>query len=263
MKKIAFLLLAILPFISCEDTETNDVALQAKINNRLYQSTGAQASLIEGELVIQGSNMDESLTLTLSGLSEGDFIIKPGSTNQAVFADAFGNVFKTRSGGEGLVTITEVDEGNKTLTGTFKFSAIMPSVDTIYVSKGFLYHVPYDGGSINIPGADNFTAKVDGNLFNPMGISATSTGNSIVILGTTAEASIVITVPVAVEAGTYTLPRNRYSAQYQDANGPQTTSGGEIKIIEHNSQLKTIKGNFSFITDLSEITEGEFEVSYQ
>lgn len=263
MKKIAILLLVILPFISCEDTETNDVAFQAKVNDRLYQSTAAQAYVSNGELLIQGSNMDESLTLSLSSLREGDFVINRRSSNHAVFSDVFGNVFNTNAGGEGIVSISEVDGGNKTLTGSFSFNAIMPGVDTIYVSRGVFFRVPYEGGSINVPGADSFTAKVNGVLFDPAEISATSTANSIVILGNTADESIVITVPVAVEAGSYTLPRSGYTAKYQNADGPQATSGGAINITEHNPLLKTIKGNFSFITDMSEVTEGVFEVTYQ
>ena len=39
MKKFLFVLLATVSLISCEDTQTNEVALQAKVDDRLYTST--------------------------------------------------------------------------------------------------------------------------------------------------------------------------------------------------------------------------------
>ncbi len=114
------LLLAALSLISCEDKQINEVALQAKVDNRLYISTDARAALNEdGSVTIQGFTDEESITIHLSRLSEGNFAIGEGLPNYAVFEDMGGNIYTTNPNGEGEVTISELNENNKTLSGIF------------------------------------------------------------------------------------------------------------------------------------------------
>lgn len=264
MKNILFILLAALSLISCEDIESNDVALQANIDNNLYRSTDARAALNEdGSLTIQGFTDEQSITIHLSRLDEGNFGIAEGLPNYAIYEDIGGSIYTTRPNGEGVVTISEVNEANKTITGTFNFNAFLPGIDTIYVSKGALHNVSYSGGDITDPtNAGIFNAKVDGNPFLPFLVSARGTNNSIIISGSTANATIAISTPLAVEVGEYILPKSGFTAKYQDANGPETTASGVINITAHDISAKTIKGTFSFLTNRTEITEGQFEVSY-
>ncbi len=264
MKKFVFVLLATLLLISCEDVQTYDVALQAKVDNRLYTSTDARAALNDdGTVTIQGFNDEESLTINLSRLAQGNFAIQEGLSNYAVFEDMGGNIYTTRPSGEGVVTISELNENNKTISGSFNFNAFLPGIDTIYVSKGTLYNVPYSGGDITDPSnAGTFSASVDGNQFIPITVTSRNTGNTIITSGSNANATILISVTAGVEPGEYTLPRGGFSAKYQGVNGPETTSSGLIKIIEHDLTAKTIKGTFYFYTNLSEVTEGQFNVAY-
>ena len=264
MKKYIFFLLATLSLISCEDIESNDVALQANVDNRFYASADTRAALNEnGTLTIQGFTQQESLTLQLSRLAEGNFEIGEGKPNYAVFEDMGGNVYTTRPNGQGMITISELNETNKTITGTFHFNAFLPGIDTIYVSKGFLHNISYTGGEIPDPtNAGTFSATVNGNPFSPILVSSRDTGNTIITSGVGVNSTIVISVPSTVETGTYTIPRGGFTAKYQDATGPETTGDGVIKIIEHNTSEKTIKGTFSFTTNRSEITEGAFNVTY-
>lgn len=264
MKKYLLFLFATLSLISCEDIETNDVALQANVDNRFYASTDARASLNEdGTLTIQGFTQEESLTLHISRLATGNFTIAEGKPNYAIFEDMGGNIYTTRPDGEGTVTISELNETNKTISGTFNFNAFLPGIDTIYVSKGALHNVSYTGGDIDDPtNAGVFKAKVNGNQFLPIVVSSRNTGNTIITSGSTANSTIIISIKPDVEPGEYTVPRSGFSAKYQDVTGPETTDEGIINILEHNTSAKTIKGTFSFITNRSEITEGEFNVTY-
>lgn len=264
MKNFVFLLFAALSLISCEDKKVNEVALQAKVDDRLYISTDARAALNEdGSVTIQGFTNDESMTLYLSRLAEGNFAIGEGFTNYAVYEDMGGNIYTTNPNGEGVVTISELNENNKTLSGIFNFNAFLPGIDTISVSKGTLFNVSYTGGDIPDPtNAGTFSAKVDGNTFLPITVTSRDTGNTIITSGNTANATIAISVVSNVEPGEYTLPQGGFSAKYQDVNGPETTSEGIINIIEHNIANKTIKGTFSFLTNRTEITEGQFDVVY-
>src|SRR5690606_19648465 len=265
MKKYLFVLLALISFISCEDTETNQVALQANVDNRLYESNDARAVLNEnGTLTIQGFTDNESITLRVSQLDERNFQIGEGLPNSAIYEDMGGNVYTTNPNGEGLVTISDLNENNKTFSGTFKFNAFLPGIDTIYVSKGTLYNISYSSGEIDDPtNAGDFTAKVDNNPFLPIVVSARDTGNRILISGSTVNATIAISVPQDAEVGEFTLPRNGFTAKYQDNNIPETTSEGIITIIEHNVAQRKLIGTFSFLTDRTEITEGEFDITYK
>ena len=111
MKKFLFVLLATVSLISCEDTQTIEVALQAKVDDRLYTSTDARAALNEdGTLTIQGFNDEESMTIQLSRLGEGNFTIGEGSPNYAVYEDMGGSIYTTNPNGEGVVTISELNE---------------------------------------------------------------------------------------------------------------------------------------------------------
>jgi hypothetical protein len=264
MKRLVFFLLAALTLISCEDTETNQVALQAKVDNTLYESTDARAALNEdGSLTIQGFTQDESLTLHLKRLSEGDFEIAEGRPNYAIFEDMGGNIYTTSPDGEGQITISEINEGRKTLSGTFNFNAFLPGIDTIYVSRGVLYDVPYGGGEIGDPSnVGTFSAKVDGDPFVTVIVAARNTGNSIVVSGSTVNATISITMPSAVESGQYTLPQAAYKAKFRDDSVSQSANEGVIEVLEHDPNAKTISGTFSFITDTKEITNGKFNVTY-
>ena len=264
MKKYLFLLLAFSTLVSCDDIEVNEVALQAKVNDRLYISTDARASsTADGGILIQGFTDEESLTLRISKLKEGKFEIGEGKPNYAVFEDFEGNLFLTKPDGEGTVTITEINEATKTLSGSFLFNAMLPGIDTVYVSQGVMYNIPYTGTDISDPtNAGTFSAQVDGSPFLPFVVSARDTGNSIIVSGSTANATMAITVPSGVETGEYNLPKSKFNAKYQDGDGPQTTSVGQINILEHNPTGKTIKGTFSFLTNKVEITQGKFEVTY-
>lgn len=258
------LLLIALSIVSCEDNQINEFAMQAKIGDRLYTSTEASAYLAEdGSFIIQGITQTESLTLSLTRLEEGNFNIGEGYRNTATFEDRDGNLYKTKPDGNGLITISEVNLTNKTLSGIFNFRAMLPGIDTIYVSQGVLYNIPFNGGNTDDPtNAGTFSAKVDGEPFLPSVVLAIESGDSIVISGSTATGTIKITVPSNAEVGEHPLPQSGFTAEYQNEIGLQTTSEGTISITEHNSGAGIIKGTFSFLTDQSEITEGQFEVVY-
>ncbi len=219
MKKILAILCSALSLISCEDTQINEVVFQAKINNDFYISTDAQAAVNDdGTVTILGNTRNESLTLKLSRLAEGDFIINEGRINTGSYQDFDGNLFTTIPFGEGIVNISRLDENSQTLTGTFKFTAYQVGVDTVSVSKGVLYNIPYSGSGIDNPNnAGSFTAKVNNVRFTPITVTSQSTGNSIITSAATSAANILISLPSDVEVGDYTLPLGNFQARYQGA----------------------------------------------
>lgn len=264
MKIFVLFLLVALSIVSCEDNEVNEFAMQAMIGDKLYTSSEALASISEdGSLVIQGFQNMESLTLKLSRFKNGNFTLGEDNPNSATY-DMDGSLYLTNPNGDGVVNISKIDEANKTLDGTFHFMAILPGIDTVYVSRGVLYNVSYDnGGVINPENAGTFSAKIDGEPFSPRTVLANETNDTITISGSTINARISLTVPSNLQVGGHLLSESGYSAVYQDETGTQVTSQGSISIAEHNPASRSIRGTFSFLTDQSEITEGRFEVVYQ
>ena len=265
MKKLLLLLVVALSIMSCDDSEINEFAMQANIGNRFYQSTEATAALDEnGGLVIKGSSNLETLRLRVSRLGIGNYTIGEGSTNSAYFEDADGNRFTTEPNGTGLISISDFNEITKTLNGSFHFKGILAGIDTVFVSRGVLYNVPYISGDIIDPtNAGTLSAKINGDLFTSTLVSVTNESNAIKITGSNLINSIKLILPNNVEVGEYLLPQSGFGATYQNESGIQTASEGLINITEHNLDLKSIKGAFRFITDQNDITEGQFEVVYQ
>src|SRR5690606_10937852 len=144
------------------------------VDNRLYKSNDARAVVNEdGTLTIQGFTDNESITLRVSQLAERNFQIGEEFPNSAIYEDAGGNVNTTSPDGVGVVTISDLNENNKALSGTFRFNAFLPGIDTVFVSRGALYNISYSEGEIGDPtNAGVFMAKVDNNPFLPIIVSA-------------------------------------------------------------------------------------------
>lgn len=265
MKNFLLFLLSAMLMLSCETTETHKFAMQASIDGELYQSSIAQGAVAaDGSVIIEGTASKQAITLQLSHLSVGTFQMGQEFSNSAFYEAVDGQIYKTDPKEPGMVTISKINEANKTLEGTFHFRAVLPGIDTVYVSRGVLYNISYAGGQIGDPAADgSFSATVDNEPFVAMAVSAIDDGEEIAINGITSSATIGITVPNTVAEGDYVLPKNGFDMFYQNIDGRQTTTEGTISITEHNSTTKTLKGTFFFTTELSEITEGQFEVTYR
>lgn len=265
MKRFLMALVILVGLNSCEDVQRNDLALQAKINNNFYSSNDARASKNEdGSVTIQGFNNEETMTLHISNAAKRSYEIREGGANYAMFEDLGGSIYTTRPNGKGMIVVSSLDEETNTISGTFKYEAYLPGIDTIFVEKGVFFQIPFsEEGVIDPTNAGTFGAKVNGNAFAPIMVAARDTGNSIVVTASTTSSTITLSLPVSVEVSDNTLPKSGFSAKYQDDNGAQTTSGGQINILEHNVGDKILKGTFSFVTNQKEITEGHFEVVYQ
>ena len=217
----------------------------------------------EDGLVIQGKSRKEGITLHLDKLQKGEFNIGRRYTNSATYTDRQGKNYETSADGHGLVTITRIDEENRTLDGKFYFTAIIPNKDTVFVSQGVLYNVSYAGGKIGDEGnAGTFSAKVDNQKFEAMSVSATKLGDDIVITALTTTSTITITVPKDVAIGDFTLPTSGFEMLLLDINGPHPAISGSISIKEHNTTNRSLKATFKFETEENIVTDGKFEVTY-
>lgn len=139
------LLLAVLIFQSCEDTETNSPALQANINATFFKaySASAIADNTDQMITITGTSDHEEFTLNTKWNGAGTYQITHSSANYATFKNADGIVYTTKTlGSTGAIKLTIEDKERQRLTGTFDFNFITP-YDTISVHKGIFYDVSY------------------------------------------------------------------------------------------------------------------------
>ncbi len=142
MKNLIFLFSVVLFFSSCENVETNSPAFQAKVNNVFFKSGGTVVSRANHAVEVIGNSENQKITLNFR-LDEGDnLILGEGPNNFATFEDNFGNIYSTGSDVTGELNFTHRSGGNRVISGTFKFTAILPSgLDTITVNKGIFYEI--------------------------------------------------------------------------------------------------------------------------
>ena len=146
-------MLVIVAFASCEDIESNSPALQGQVDSTFFKANTALITVgPNGEYLIQGLSFNEAITLRLNSVQEGAYNLGGMSSNYATYEDLDGNTYTTTPTAEGTVTITGTNAAGD-ITGNFGFMAIRPGIDTVRVSRGFFYEVPFC--CISDPGDDD------------------------------------------------------------------------------------------------------------
>ncbi len=264
MKKILLLLLVTIVFVSCEDLETNSPALQAEIDNVFFKSLDANTSQNnDGTYLIQGFTGNETLSLKISNIDVGTYIVGGTSDNYANFENIVGSVYSTNPEGSGEIVITDRNTSLNAITGFFNFTAMIPGVDTISVHNGVFYQVRYVGENGNNVNDGTMVASVDNSPLSLNSVNAAETDNSIVVLGSNNISSIFIKVPIDVEEGFYDLPESGFVAKYTQDSVAENAISGTIVIISHDVNAKTLAGTFYFTTENHVVEQGQFNVSYQ
>lgn len=261
MRNLVLFLFAIITLISCNDIQENSPAFQGEVDNIFFKALDAQVIENEdGTFIVQGISLNETVTLKISSPQDGTYILGGESSNFATYENSSGYVYTTNPEGEGKVIVTS-DTLVNALSGTFNFTAILSGQDTLTISNGIFFEIPYSGTNSDVAGS--FSAKIDGTPFIPFTISAIDTGNSIVIIGSANSNSITLGVPVDITTGLYDIPATGFIASYSVDQVSENAEEGTIIIIEHDTANKTIKGTFSFKTASYIISVGQFNVTYQ
>mgnify|MGYP003663705566 CR=1 FL=1 len=268
MKKLLPLVLILLVFLSCDNTETYSPALQGVIDNQLYRSIDARATENEdGSFLIQGVTENETLTMKVADLQAGTYDFGGNSSNYGAFEDFDGNTYFTNPDGDGQIVISNYNPEAKIVSGAFEFTAIRTGVDTLRVGDGVFFEIPvaqYVEPAFNpSTNAGTFVSFIDGNPFNPFNISAVENTNSVVISGSSTSITILLSVPKTIEPGNFELPAMGFIANYIENGDTQEAISGNLSIISHNQVNNVIKGTFSFLTPTKSIAFGQFNVVYE
>jgi len=267
MKKIIQLFfLCVFALISCETTiEDNTPALQSNVDDAFFKANGARATLTDnGGIIIQGSSNNEVLTMELENTQLTSYTVGEGSFNTAVFERFDGQIYTTSPFGSGSITLTEECLPCGYYSGEFNFMAVnLTRTDTLAFGGGIFFEVPLTGGGINSNGGTgSLSAEIDNIPFTAVSISATNSGNSIVISARNSSDSFFITIPNDIMAGDFPVSMQGLTLSYTNDAGTQSATSGNLSIITHNINTNTISGTFSFLTDSHVIESGAFNVTY-
>ncbi len=153
MKKIASLFLILIATISCtQDITRNNPALQGLKDEVLWRAKDSQAVLeSNGSLTITGLTQYETLVLTTAASAPANYGLGVNNANRVSYNFSKDDIdlnYATGPGmGDGEIVITEFDESNMTVTGTFRFNA--ENVDgnpaggeVLNFREGHFYKVP-------------------------------------------------------------------------------------------------------------------------
>ncbi|OYX82292.1 MAG: hypothetical protein B7Y83_15230 [Flavobacteriales bacterium 32-34-25] len=155
MKKHFLFLMVLFSLFSCEeDVRFNNPSFQGMKDNffwRAIQSTATINSV--GSLTIEAYTATEIVTLKTNSAAAGTYVIGTSPTRTAtyVYTDPLTQESITFSSGfnigNGEIVITEYNQVEKTISGTFKFN-IVNTFDnplagpTLNFQNGFFYKIP-------------------------------------------------------------------------------------------------------------------------
>jgi hypothetical protein len=243
------------------------------------------AQVNNGGLTISGvSKTGLEISMVLPVFKTGTYNLNASSIPFAFYVNLMGsltNVYFSNTGtASGTITISSIDTVNHLVSGTFQFSLVNPSDNSIKtITKGVFSYIPYSGGStgpITQPGGglDTLEAKVGTNQFNSFQITANTSNGQLAIAGVAADGSAVgLLMPDTITVGSYNFDfgTGNYVGIYYPAGatvGLVSQANGVLKIISNDTVNKRIIGTFSFIaTPITSgtpvtITEGYFSVAY-
>ena len=291
MKNISLLLVAAISLsaflTSCNSDKSNETPVAssgkiiATVDGTAWESDGI-AIISNNSISVGGQSGDKVLQATVfkddvvgtydvKGIGElttftPEAMVAYGNSGLAAFA----SIYFDNDVSVGTVIITEIDQVNKTVSGTFH-SKVKNYNDgsTVEITNGSFTKIPYT----NEAQSSIMSAKIDGVEFNSDIVVSGSAMGTLVLNGQTAGAQQIITIsfPVDISVGTYQLGElgsGQYTT-YTKSGNIFTSVSGTLKITAHDKTNKEIEGTFNFIAepfgfeaaDVS-ATEGEFSVMY-
>ena len=274
-------------FQSGNPNNNTTASFSVDFDGQTFVADQVSATILEGGVMnitgLRGAQM-ESVIITLFGTTEGVYELGVTNaqlqSNAAAYSEASGSsgtwvALTDGSTPQGQVTITDIDENNMTISGTFSFTAYDVNGTAKEFTNGVFTNIPYVD---TVPsGPDNsFFAKVDGVEFNEDTINGTLTSipglSTIGIVATRNNLeTISLTFDSDITPGDYDFagfggtPVGQYNLSTTDVN----VASGTFTITTHDTTNNRIVGTFEFTTSpvmgsgpSYTITEGSFDVTY-
>jgi len=248
------------------ETFTAD-ATQAVIEGGLITVGGTRGANGETVAFIVPNNGVGTYTASLTNEDSPLFTYTPTATSEYTYNN-FNDTTIT-----GVLTVSEIDEVNHTISGTFSFTGYYgdpeANLPPVVFSNGQFTDVPYLSDVIN-PGNDDeyFNATFNNQdwEFDIFGAAASGGNLSISANDFATSTMLSITVDENIEPGTYTITDDFTagpSAMLGFGNDVYTPASGTLVIIENENGF--IKGTFNFNAvnfddEVIPVTNGAFRV---
>jgi len=261
----------------------------AQIDGAHWQSATSteQATMIQGLINITGISTDNlEISMTLSGTGTGTYYLSQRSASLATYANidsSFLYAFTTNEAPDtaqagGQVTITEIDQTNQTISGTFSFNAYR-TVDGTQktITQGVFTKIPYSSTQPTTTNGDTLTANIDARGWVGKSIQAAVNAGELTIVGSSADGSqsVGLLMPANTTPGTYPLDGTNpsYLGVYTVLVNANTTGlvsvSGTVTVTQNNTTTSRITGTFTFSaadpsnpTTVHYVTSGVFSVYY-
>jgi hypothetical protein len=249
----------------------------ATIDGTSFEADGG-AQLYNDEIMLGGNSGNASISVIVTkSAAVGTYEVK-GAALGVTTPDAqinytpdgstlFSSSFATDGEVVGTVTITEVDETNKTISGTFSGKVVLDGT-TKEVASGSFNKIPYTSTP---PGS--MSAKIDGVDFDASVVVAQHMQGLIMVNGQALNGSKIIVLSFGddITVGTHSIESigSDIYATYTASLSSFVSSEGTLTITKHDKSAKRVEGTFSFEAEpfIQEgethvITAGTFAVSY-
>jgi hypothetical protein len=261
----------------------------ARINGVPWQSAVSteQASIIQGLINITGISADnQQISMTMSGTGVGTYHLFLGSTSLATYANidsSFMYAYSTNGASDtalagGQVTITEIDQTNQTISGTFSFN-VDRVIDSQHktITQGVFTKLPYSTSLAPTANKDTLTATIDTRVWVGNAIQVTVNGSELTIVGSSADGtqSVGLLMPANAAPGSYLLDGSNpsylgvYTVLVNSNTSGLVSVSGQLNIAQNNTATSRISGTFTFSasnptdpTQVHSVTSGVFSVYY-
>lgn len=258
-------------------------------DGQTFVAESVSATVLDDVMNINGlrNNNNELVVLTINGSGTGTYQLgvsfgNPPLTNGAVYTEqnntsgvSWISAVQGGTESQGEIIVTEIDDVNNTISGTFSFTGTNPTLmESKEFTNGVFTNITYTT-DISTTNNNTFFAKVDGVEFEENLLEGTLTslaGTEILTITATKNnlESIGFFLPADIATGTHTFSTfSQPSGQYNIGTTSSNVADGTITISNHNTTDKIIEGTFEFTAapltgggQTYSITEGEFYIEY-
>ena len=250
----------------------------ATIGEHSFEATGG-AQISNNEIIVGGNSGNETISIFITKAAKvGSYPFKGaliGTTPEAELnyspdlETLYSSVYAPDGEKVGTVTITDIDEDDKTVSGTFKCTVVTDAGETLEIASGSFNKIPYETAPSSV-----VSAKIDGKAFTSTVAIGQNGMGMIVINGQTLNGSKIITISFDedIAAGTYDIGElgDDVYATYTVDGQYYVSLEGSITISKHDTSKNRVEGTFSFDAGdffeeeegVIKFTEGSFAITY-
>jgi hypothetical protein len=289
-------LFALLPFFSCQKElsyEGGPPPVQEALGDFRAKIDGVQwvaadsakgAAILGGLINISGTSSDnKQISMTLDDTITGVYTLNQVSPSLGAYADQDSSgiyAFTTDQGADtsqagGIVTVTEIDKVNKTISGTFSFK-VYRDLDSRgkSITEGVFNKLSYVSALPPANNGDTMRCTINGTPWVGQSIMASILSPALAINGSdlNGNQSVSLIFPLNSTPGSYPMSISGlvyFGIYTPSATSALSSSSGTLTILQNDVVNKRVRGTFFFdatypglnaTTD--HLTSGYFSVSY-